>query len=214
VLTVSLVCGQLAGGSLIDRFGLGPAGRLPITLVRALGVALAVVAVAIGVNGSDGDLHLGLLLLAALAGAGAALQHAAMGHIAGATGEPLAAAVLNFAVGLIVILVVAAAVTGGSPGDGWSAPPGEWLGGVLGATSAVIIAAAVRRLGVLRLTLVLIAGQSVGALVLDFVAPAEGEHVTVLTFVSVLLTIGAVYVSGIAREGAPVSEGSPASRTP
>ncbi len=40
LLTVALVCGQMAGGLLVDRFGLTPAGRRGLTRPRLLAVGL------------------------------------------------------------------------------------------------------------------------------------------------------------------------------
>jgi transporter family-2 protein len=134
-----------------------------------------------------------------LSGAGVAFQQAALGHVARATGEPLAAAGLNLTVGLVVLVVVALVSTGGSPPGGWSAPPLDWIGGVVAAVGAVVMATTVGRLGVLQLMLAVVAGQSIGALVLDLVAPPAGESVTALKFVSLALVVAAVVVSGLHR---------------
>jgi transporter family-2 protein len=54
----------------------------------------------------------------------------------------------------------------------------------------------VSRLGVLRLILAMTAGQAVGGLVLDLIAPARGEIVTAGTVAGVALAFAAVLVSG------------------
>jgi transporter family-2 protein len=197
LLTVALVFGQSVGSLVVDRIGLSPAGKRSFTRTRVLGVALALVAVMIGALGSRGDQRPGLLALAAIAGAGIALQQAAIGHVAEATGEPLAGGVANLIVGGALMVVIALVVTGGSAPHGWSAPAAEWTGGVFAAIFSVIIATTVPILGVLRLMLAVVAGQSVGALVLDLVAPAPGEAVSAQTVVSVVLTFAAVAVSGL-----------------
>jgi bacterial/archaeal transporter family-2 protein len=197
LFTVALVCGQSLGSLVIDRVGMSPAGRRPFTATRVLGVLLALVAVAIGALGSRGDLRLGLLALTAVAGVGVAVQQAALGHVANATGEPLAAVTVNLAVGGTLLIVVALATTGGSAPHGWSVPPLEWTGGLLGAGAGLTMAVVVRVIGVLRLVLAIVAGQAVGALVIDLVAAPPGEAVTTLTVVSVILTFAAVAVSGL-----------------
>jgi transporter family-2 protein len=204
LFTVALVCGQSLGSLVIDRVGMSPAGRRLFTATRILGVVLALVAVAIGALGSRGDLRVGLLAFTAVSGVGVAVQQAALGHVANATGEPLAAVAVNLGVGGILLVAVALAITGGSAPHGWSAPPLEWTGGLLGAAAGLTMAVVVRVLGVLRLVLAIVAGQAVGALLLDLVAAPPGEAVTVLTVVSVILTFAAVAVSGIPRrpEGA------------
>ncbi len=60
----------------------------------------------------------------------------------------------------------------------------------------IVSALVVPVIGVLRLTLAAVAGQSAGALVLDVVSPAPGEAVTVGTVVGVALALAAVAVSG------------------
>jgi transporter family-2 protein len=201
LLTVAIVCGQSLGSLVFDRVGLSPSARRGFTAPRLLGVALAAAAVVVGAVGSRGDLRLGLLLLGVVAGVAFATQQITMGQIARATGEPLAAAFISVSMATIVVVGVALAVTGGVAPHGWSAPPGHWLGGMLGGIVALIGARAVGMLGALRLVLAIVAGQSVGALVLDLVAPVPGDQVTALTIGGVLLTFVAVAVSS-SRTGA------------
>jgi transporter family-2 protein len=195
LLVVAVVCGQSTGSLLVDWLGLSPAGRRPFTPPRVLAAGLALVAVALGAVGSTAHARPLLLVLLLVAGAGTAIQQAALGHVTRATGEPVAAAAINFAVGTAALLLVALVVTGGDAPNGWSAPPAQWTAGVIGAACAVIMARFVSRLGVLRLMLLIVAGQSVGGLVLDVVAPPAGESLTVLSFVSVGLTLVAVAIS-------------------
>ena len=92
--------------------------------------------------------------------------------------------------------MVTLVVVGGGPPGGWSAPPLDWIGGLLGAAFVIVSAVVVPVIGVLRLTLAAVAGQSAGALVLDVVAPVPGEALTAGTVVGVLLALAAVGVSG------------------
>ncbi len=203
LLTVALVCGQMGGGLVVDRFGLTPAGRRRLTRARVLAVALTISAVALAALGARGDPQLLLLALAVLAGAGIAVQQAAVAHVARVTGEPVVAAAVNFLAGALVVTGVTAALAD-PPAGGWSAPPGEWIGGLLGATVAVLLARVVAVLGALQVVLAVVAGQSLGGLVIDLVAPVPGEAVRLGTVVGVALTIAAVAVSG---RGAPAARG-------
>jgi transporter family-2 protein len=205
LVTVAIVCGQMAGSLLIDGIGLSPAGRRPLTINRALGAALAVVAVGIGATQTPADVEVGLLLLVAAAGVGMAFQQAAIGHVNLATGEPVVASGVNFLAGAVAIIVVALVVNGLQPPNGWDASPGYWIGGVIGATAATIMAWAVNGLGVLRLSLAIIAGQSIGALAIDIIAPPPGEEITVLTFASLALVIVAVVIGSRTRQRAAVA---------
>jgi transporter family-2 protein len=196
LLSLALVSGLAAGSLVADGLGLSPAGRHGVTARRMAGVVLTLAAVLASALGAHANLHLGLIAFAVAAGFASALQQAANGHLAQATGEPFFAGAVNFAVGFLALLVVAAIANGLSPPDGWSAPPLEYVGGLLGAGVATTMAVIVARLGVLRLILALTAGQAVGGLVLDIVAPARGVTVTAGTYAGVALAFAAVLVTG------------------
>jgi transporter family-2 protein len=196
LLSVALVCGQTAGSLVADGAGLSPAGRQPVTAPRLAGVALTIAAVVASALGARANLHVGILLFTLAAGVATALQQAANGHLARDTGEPLFAGTVNFAVGFLALLVVAQIADGISAPHGWSAPPLEYLGGLLGATIATSMAVIVSRLGVLRLILSMTAGQAVGGLVIDLAAPLHGGGVTAGTVAGVALAFAAVVVSG------------------
>jgi bacterial/archaeal transporter family-2 protein len=196
LLSVALVCGQTTGSLAADGVGLSPAGHQGVTPGRIGGVALTIAAVVASALGASANLHVGLVLFAVAAGAASALQQAANGHLARNTGEPLFAGTVNFAVGFLALIVAVAIATGASPPHGWSAPPLEYTAGLFGAAIATTMAVLVSRLGVLRLILALTAGQAVGGLALDLIAPAHGETVTAGTVVGVALACAAVVVSG------------------
>jgi transporter family-2 protein len=160
------------------------------------GVCLTVAAVVASGFGARANLHVGIVAFTVAAGVATALQQGANGHLARNTGEPLFAGAVNFAVGFLALLVIAGIASGLAPPHGWSAPPLEYLGGLLGATIATTMAVIVSRLGVLRLILAMTAGQTVGGLGLDLVAPAHGEAVTAGTVLGVGLAFAAVLVSG------------------
>jgi transporter family-2 protein len=129
------------------------------------------------------------------------VQQAVNGRLAQTTGEPGVAALTNFVVGFISLSILAVVVAWGDHIP-WGAPLGEWLGGLCGAFFVLVSAAAVRRLGVLRLMLVVVAGQTAGALVIDLIAPVSGEGVTWRTVVGLVLTLIGVFVSGRATQAA------------
>ena len=196
LLTVALVSGSTGGSLPVDAAGLGPAGRRAVTPPRVAGVLLAIGATVISALGARGDIDVLLLALAFGTGGLMALQAAANGQLARATGEPWAASLVNVAVGFTVlglVAVVTLATTALNPMPG---NPLLYAGGLLGAFVVVIGATAVQTLGVLRLGLAMVAGQMAGALIVDLVAPAPGEPVTAATVVGVALTMVAVAISG------------------
>jgi transporter family-2 protein len=195
LMTVAVVCGQSGGSLLVDRVGLSPAGAQHISAPRLAGVALAIAGVAVAGFSARTEPEPALLAVLVLAGLAFAAQQAVNARMARTTGEPLVAAVVNFAVGGAVLTVLALAVVGGPP-DHWDPTPWHWIGGLLGAAFVIVSAFVVPVIGVLRLTLAAVAGQSAGALALDLIAPVPGEAVTAGTVAGVLLALTAVAVSG------------------
>ncbi len=206
LLTVGIVAGQTAGGLLVDRLGLGPGGAHRLTGPRVLGALVCLLAVGVAVAGRGaGDANPLLLLLAVLAGLLISVQQALNGRVRGLTASAAVATLVNFVVGLSALLV-AYAVSGLARGwsvQAWPDVAHWWLytGGPLGATFVAVAAVVVRTLGVLRLGLAVIAGQLVGAVVLDITLPAAAHGVAFATLLGVGLTFVAVAITGrAARE--------------
>ena len=199
MFTVGVVAGQSANALLVDRLGLSPVGHTPLTTRRLLAALLAITAVIIAVFnllGADGFSPIAMVL-ALIAGAGVAIQQALGGRVNNGSGNPLSTAWLNFAfgtTGLAIGTLVGAALMGARLG---SPEPGPWwmyLGGTLGVIFITTASWAVPRYGVLVFALTSIAGQLLGALLLDLVAPVGGELVAWNLVVGVLLTFVAVAV--------------------
>ncbi|MFR9731496.1 DMT family transporter [Saccharopolyspora sp. MS10] len=199
LFTVAVVAGQVGSGLVVDRLGLGPAGPQRVTAPRVAGAALAVVAVLVAVwDELTGAGVSWLLAVPALAGIGVAWQQAVNGRVKQTAGSPASAALINFAVGAVALLIawlVEVAVRGlpaGLPGEPWL-----YLGGVLGIFVIGGAAALVHRTGVLVLSMGMVAGQLFGALLLDFLVPAPGTEVAPTTVFGVLLTFLAVAVASV-----------------
>jgi bacterial/archaeal transporter family-2 protein len=198
VFTVALVAGQVASSLVVDRAGLGPGGPRPASAPRVVAAALAVVAVVVALADRAGSPRaLGLAALPAAAGIAVAWQQAMNGRVQARAGA-LTATSVNFAVGtaaLVVVYAVVAAVRGVP--ERW--PPEWWLyiGGPLGIVFVLAAVAVVRVIGVLLLGLGLIAGQVLGSLALDAVAPARGDGPAVNTVVGAVLTLVAVAVAAL-----------------
>jgi transporter family-2 protein len=201
LLTVGLVAGQTSGGLLVDRLGLGPGEAHRLTAPRVLGAALCLVAVGISVLGQGArEADPVLLVLVVLAGFAISVQQALNGRVRRTTGDAGVATLVNFTVGTVALalgLLVSVLLTGIDVGS-WPGLDRWWLytGGPMGAAFVAVAALVVRRLGVLRLGLAVIAGQLVGALLLDLTLPVHGQGVDVLTVVGVALTLVAVGISG------------------
>jgi transporter family-2 protein len=209
LFTVATVAGQTGAGLLVDRLGLGPGGRVSVTALRVVAALLAVIAVWVGAggrSGSDGgSVSLPFLLLALAAGAAGAVQVGLNGRVSAATGHVLVATLVNFAVGLtalVCVLGVQSIVD--EDGVGTLAPVGHrpWLL-VAGSMGIVFVAGAawsVRALGVLLLSLVVLAGTLVGAVVVDLVVPTEGVTINGYLLAGIALTFGSVGIAVMRRK--------------
>jgi bacterial/archaeal transporter family-2 protein len=199
VFTVAAVGAQAVSSLLVDRAGVGPAGRVALTWPRVAGAALAVVAVAVAVADEFGNPSaLWLALLPALGGFGLGWQQAVNGLVREAARSTRVTTLVNFGTGTAVLLVVCA-VDVAIRGLPTAAPSEPWFyaGGALGVCTIGSAVLAVRRLGVLLVGLCQVAGQLVGALALDLTAPAAGGQVSAFALAGTALTLLAVVVAAL-----------------
>lgn len=155
LFTVGVVAGQTLHGLLLDRIGFGPAGVVAVTPGRVLGGALALAAVGISLSGDVlATAPLWMLLLPFAAGVGIAWQAATNGRLAQRVRSPLAATLMSFIAGTVVLLL-AAAVSVAVRGMPDPPPPEPWLylGGFLGFAYILLGAFIVAHTGVLLLGL-------------------------------------------------------------
>jgi len=206
LFTVATVAGQTGLSLVVDRYGLGPTGAVPVTLARVLAAALATTAVWIASSGrgDGGGGSRAFLLMAFLAGAAVAFQAAFNGRVSVATGEPTVAALVNFVVGLTMLLTVLAVQEVATDGGAGSLAPvadRPWLlvGGLMGLLFVVTAAWTVRSLGVLLFSLVVLAGTLLGALAVDLVVPTEGAQITLNLLVGIGLTAVSVGLAVLRR---------------
>lgn len=209
LFTVATVTGQTVSGLLVDRLGIGPAGKKPVTGIRIIGCILTIAAVGWAVSprfaagagsgtASDGGPETLLLplLLPVLAGFLMSFQQAMNGTATVHYGTPIAATLVNFVAGTLVLWTVwGIKVSVAGPG---SPLPGEWwyyVGGPMGCVFIGLGALLVRSLGVLVTGLGMIAGQLLGSLALDLLVPAPGSIVAPATVLGTLLTLAAIILA-------------------
>ena len=202
LFTVAVVAGQSGSSLIVDRVGLGPAGRQAISARRVTAAILAVLAVAVAVSERlrSVDPAVVALTLALAAGIGIAIQQAINGRVGLAARSAMSATLINFTFGGVVLwigLLVASFVAHWPLGSLFSAPWWAYGGGVIGIAFIAVSAWAVPIVGVLRFALLSIAGQLFGALLLDLVFPAPGAQVSVTLVIGVLLAFVAVAVSSV-----------------
>ncbi|HEU4421237.1 MAG TPA: DMT family transporter [Pilimelia sp.] len=211
VFTIAQVAGGGVGGLLIDRAGLAPIGRLPMTGPRLAGAALGLGAVVLAQLGRPaGEVVLGLLGIAVAGGIAVAFQTALNGRVS-AVSTTAAGTAVNFAVNTPLMLLLAGAVVAFGRGwpDHW---PPEWylyVGGVFSVVIVTILVVSVHAVGVLRTGLATVAGQLTGAVLIDVAVPG-GPGLSVALLAGALLTMVAVVVAGrgLPRRS-PVDRGLP-----
>lgn len=203
VFTVAVVAGQVSNSIVVDRLGLGPAGRQAVTPTRIVSAVLAVTAVAVAVSdrlvgGVEGST---LAVAAALiAGLAIAVQQAINGRVGAAARNAWTAAWVNFTLGTLMLGAALGIAWGLTEYDPGALPPGPWwlyVGGTIGVLFIAAAAWVVQRLGVLLFALLTITGQLTGALLLDWFAPADGVTFHATLIVGVLLAGVAVAVGSM-----------------
>jgi transporter family-2 protein len=217
VFSVATIAGQVSSALLMDRLGIGPAGRQPVNGRRLLGAVLAVVAVLLSVaDRFQRPAGLALTVLPLVAGIAVAWQQGINGRI-GATARharpnSLGAAVLpataiNFAVGTFA-LIVAAVVGIALHGPPHPAPAEPWLylGGPLGVVFIAAGVAVVRVIGVLLLGLGMVAGQLISSLLLDLLVPSNQHPVSAATVLGTAITLVAAAAAAWPSRSGRMSE--------
>lgn len=203
VFTVAVVAGQVSNSIVVDRLGLGPAGRQAVTPARVVSAVLAVAAVAIAVSDRlGGGVEGSTLAVAAalIAGLAIAVQQAINGRVGAAARNAWTAAWINFTLGTVMLAAALGLAWGLTDLDPGALPAGPWwlyAGGAIGVLFIATAAWVVQRLGVLLFALLAITGQLTGALILDWLAPADGITFHATLVAGVLLAAVAVAVGSL-----------------
>ena len=206
VYIIAVVAGQTLASLLVDHWGLGPAGKKAVTLLRVLAAVFATLGVAISALGR-GDLPtvaFAAVSFGLAAGAATAVQYALNGRIAGATASAMLTSALNFFMGFIFLTLVLMITTVAGVWELTAPPsilerPELWLGGPLGMLFIASAAIFVRQLGVLLFAVVSVLGQLAGAILLDVFAPTPGTDLNGLLAVGLVITAVGVVAASIKR---------------
>jgi transporter family-2 protein len=202
IFTVAVVAGQTCAALLVDKFGIGPAGKQAVTIARIGAAILGILGVLVSVSGqgSTTNVAFGAVFIAFAAGALVATQPALNGQIANHTGQPAAAAMVNFIVGFIVLVVVFGVKQQISPQQIIVPPmpwenPIIWLGGPFGVFYVLTSAFMAKTLGVFLFTLTSFVGQLSGAILMDVVFPTEVTNITWQLLLGISMTGAAVVLA-------------------
>lgn len=221
VYTVVVVAGQTLSGLMVDRLGLGPGGKRRITAARAFGVLLAIIGVLVAVSPrwsgvrDPGALVIPLVIVF-LAGIIMSIQHGLNGTVAAHVRSPLPGTLVNYILGgtvLLAVWLVKLAFEGRVP----TLPSEPWLylAGALGAGNLMLSAILTRHIGILITGLGMIAGQLIGALLLDLLLPTAGSAIYPQTIAGIGIVLAAMFLAAIGprqprvRSRGPKAPGEP-----
>lgn len=196
---MSVVAGQVVGGLAFDWIGLAGGERRPPTGPRVLGSLLAVTAVGFGaIAGEGAKLDVLLILMAFSAGVGLAISAGVTGRVNATSNHPASSGLVNHLVGMVAVVAILVAT---APGDlsRFRLPDQPWLyiGGMIGPIGVALTAILVSSLGVLLLGLGMVAGQLLGALVLELVVPTASGGVQPASVVGIVVTLAAVALTSL-----------------
>jgi transporter family-2 protein len=202
IFTVAAVAGQTSAALLVDKAGIGPAGKQPVTLMRIGAAILGIVGVLVSVLGQDstGQFAFGAVLISFAAGALVSTQPALNGQIANHTGQPAAATMVNFIVGFITLVVVYTVAHQVNP-QSFNAPPMPWenpviwLGGPFGVLFVLTASFMAKTLGVFLFTLTSVVGQLSGAILMDVLFPTASTNITWQLLLGISITGAAVVLA-------------------
>ena len=195
IFTIATVGGQTVASLLVDKFGISPAGKKQITVPRIFAAIMTLFAVTIAVypDLSNATISIFAIALTLVVGVVISFQQAINGRVNVVATRPLATAFLNFVMGSVV-LVVALTINLSNGGSIGHLPSSPWLyiGGPSGVIFISVSAFTVKQMGILNFVLTSVTGQLIGALLLDWLAPAANTSVSSYLVTGVLMTIAAI----------------------
>ena len=204
IYSVASIAGQSAISLLVDRIGLTGGGKKQITPRRVTAAFVTVFAVFISVaDRLDGrNLSIAAVLLGVLAGAIVGVQRALNGQINEHSNQSFTTSLLNFIMGttfLVIFLVIGMLI---NRADVVALPAGPWwmyTGGTIGVIYIAFTSTIVQHLGVLTFTLFSVGGTLIGSLLIDLIAPTNGNTVSWFLVSGILMTYLGVVIGGQSR---------------
>jgi bacterial/archaeal transporter family-2 protein len=198
LFTISVVAGQTISSLLVDKAGLTPSGKERITKPRILGAIATLIAVAIAVfpDLTNSEFRFLPLTFALIVGVFASFQQGMNGRMNVVGKRPLATAWLNFASGTVVV-VIALSVDLALGATIKPLPSNFWVytGGAAGLIFVAVSAYIIKHLGVLNFSILSIAGQLVGAILIDWLAPTKAGSLNGCLIFGTIMTIISIAVS-------------------
>jgi bacterial/archaeal transporter family-2 protein len=198
IFTIATVGGQTVASLLVDKLGIGPAGKKHVTIPRIFAAIMTLFAVTVAVFPDLAHATFSVIAVAMTLAVGIVIsfQQALNGRVNVVATRPLATAFLNFLMGTFV-LAIALAINLGNGGSIGHLPTTPWiyLGGPIGVIFIATSAYVVKHMGILNFVLGSVTGQLIGALALDWLAPAAHTKVSSYLVTGVIMTLGSILIS-------------------
>ena len=198
LFTIAVVAGQTISSLLVDKVGMTPSGKERITKPRIFGAVATLIAVAIAVfpDLTNSEFRFLPLTFALIVGVFASFQQGMNGRVNVVGKRPLATAWLNFVSGAIVVVIALSvdlalgATIEPLPGNFW-----VYTGGAAGLIFVAVSAYIIKHLGVLNFSILNIAGQLVGAILIDWLGPTKAGSLNGCLIFGTVMTIISIAVS-------------------
>ena len=198
LFTISVVAGQTVSSLLVDKAGITPSGKQKITKPRIIGAIATLIAVGIAVfpDLTNSEFRFLPLTFSLIVGVFASIQQGMNGRVNVVAGRPLATAWLNFASGTVVVVIALSinlalgATIGSFPSNFW-----VYTGGSAGLIFVAVSAFIIKHLGVLNFVILNIAGQLIGAVLIDWIFPAKAGSLNGYLIFGTFITIASIAVS-------------------
>ncbi len=208
LFTIGLVSGQASSSLLVDKIGLAPSGKKPITLLRVMTAVLTTCGVLIAVLPKVNNISLDVLAIAGsfCIGVVVAFQQAINARLNEETKRPLTTAWFNFFIGtffLVVFLIIS--IISGSTATALPTNPLLYTGGIFGLLFIAASSFVIKSLGILNFILIQVAGQVTTALMLDWLAPTGNAKLDVYIVSGTAITLIAIAVPKLAQVLSPAS---------
>ena len=205
IYSVASISGQTASSLIVDSFGLAGGAKKEITFRRIFASIVTVLAVLVSVwDRIDAkDLSFLPVTLAGLAGAIVGIQRALNGKINIYSGQHWTTSLLNFIMGTSFLIILTLILLATGHYKFAALPTSPWwiyLGGVLGVIYIAYSATIVQHLGVLASTLLSVGGTLFGALLIDWLMPAEGIRISGWLVSGILLSFIGVLIGGASSQ--------------
>jgi transporter family-2 protein len=198
LFTICTVGGQAAASLLVDKIGLSMNGKQRITWPRIFAAVMTMLAVTISVYPDLLTVNFKVItiILSVMVGAVASFQHALNSRVNHVSGRPIVTTWLNFLVG-ILCLSIALGINLSRHGSIGTLPTNVWvyIGGPCGLIFIAVASNVVKHLGVLNFILFSVTGQLIGALLLDWLLPAQKGALSSYLIFGTAMTLGSIAFS-------------------